>query len=86
MCGGIIKYSQTYSNKFIYYVYSNEMNISFCFQYKNSCYPLIKNKGELNIYKEINFENWEDIKLQVCSDHKSFEEKNKHIGQAYNEI
>ena len=47
MCGGIIKYSQTYSNKFIYYVYSNEMNISFCFQYKNSYYPLIKNKGEL---------------------------------------
>ena len=35
MCGGIIKYSQTYSNKFTYYVYSNEMNISFCFRYKN---------------------------------------------------
>ena len=84
--GGIIKYSQTYSNIFTYYVYSNEMNISFCFQYKNSWYPLIKNKGELNIYKEIYFENWEEIKLQVCSDHKSFEEKIKHIGQAYNEI
>ena len=84
--GGIIQYSQTYSNIFTYYVYSNEMNISFCFQYKNSWYPLIKNKGELNIYKEINFENWEDIKRQVHENFKVFVNKIKQIEQAYDEI
>jgi len=85
--GNIVE-SLTYKKEFkeIFY-FNNKINISFCFKYSDTWYPLITAKEKfISNFREIYFENWHDIKKQTIHNFEKWIHKIKSIGNSYNEI
>ena len=85
---GFINKSDSYLKKIDSHWYSSNINfdITFCFKYNNFWYPLIKNKGKLDHWKEIYFEDWKEIKRQVCEDFYKWRAKIMTTQNAFAEI
>ena len=77
------KYEKKYTVKHIFS--SNEYKYCFSLLYKDIWFPLIKNNGSIR-YNIIYFEDSNSIKKQVYENFNKWENKIKHVYNAYDEI
>lgn len=77
-----------YEKKFLFkshYIRANEYQFPIALKYQDLWFPLIKNNIIIQ-YNIIYFEDWKEIKNQVCSNYEKWLKKIKTIENSYEEI